>query len=219
MLKGTQKLQGAHDPRLPILPHTLTDLIHSCDKVFVDPYDAALMKAVYALMFHAFLRVGEASTRTPADSHKVIQLNDISFSGSVRTSTTMSVFIRHFKHNKSKDPFIIHIHPASGSPCPVSLLQAFIHLRGNQPGPLFRFKNGSPLSPLLRPYLNAHWLISTSTRSYTYPIVSVLGRALMRHVLVYLQRRSSTWGVGVPQLFSAISVSLPYLLPRCVGEG
>ena len=143
-LKGALKLRGSNDPRLPILPHTLSDLIYSCDSVFHDPYDAALMKAVYSLMFHAFLRVGEAATRSPSEISKVLQFSDISFTNA--HSPSMSVFIRHYKHNKSKDPFVIHISSSSHSPCPVALMKSYIQMRGKQPGPLFCFKNSLPLN-------------------------------------------------------------------------
>ena len=144
MLKGCLKLQDSKDPRLPILPNILNDLITSCPSVLHDPYDAALMQAVYTTMFHAFLRLGEAAVRSPSDINKVIQFCDVSCS--ISPSPSMSVHIRHYKHNKSREPFIIHIQASGGPTCPVALMRAYIQLRGNLPGPLFCFPCGLPLN-------------------------------------------------------------------------
>lgn len=144
LLKGASKLQGSQDPRLPILPDTLRDLVESCHLVLHDPFDIALMKAVYSTMFHAFLRIGEATVRSPHDISKVIQFHDVSFS--TNSSPSMSIFIRNFKHNKSREPFVIHIKAVGGPHCPVAILRAYLHLRGNHTGPLFCQRNGSPLN-------------------------------------------------------------------------
>ena len=146
MLKGTTKLRGSQDPRLPITEDILTGLISSCATVFQDPYDVILMQAVYSTMFHAFLRIGEAAIRSTKDIQKVIQLKDVSVPPSADSSPSMSIHIKHFKHNKSKDPFVIIIQSSPKFPCPVSLMKAFISLRGNNPGPLFAFRDGRPLN-------------------------------------------------------------------------
>jgi integrase len=72
-LNGFQKLRASKDNRLPITPSILKGLINSlphtctCTSLFM----SKLLKAMYLLAFHAFVRVGEIIGQLPPNGNNL----------------------------------------------------------------------------------------------------------------------------------------------------
>lgn len=64
MLMGATKLRKQDDIRLPIMPHILEKLVSITDSVIVENYERTLLKAMFLLAFHAFLRLGEMAVQS-----------------------------------------------------------------------------------------------------------------------------------------------------------
>ena len=101
-------------------------------------YKTTILRAMYLLLFHGFLHIGEAMTSN--GSMTFLLLSDISI-----TETTARVILRQFKH--SRFPHTVELQgDADPTQCPVTALKAFIALRGRAPGPLFITLAGHPYS-------------------------------------------------------------------------
>ena len=61
VLMGVQKTVSTSDIRCPISYPMLGKLIDSAPSVTDSMYEAALLRAMYVLMFHGLLRIGEAT--------------------------------------------------------------------------------------------------------------------------------------------------------------
>lgn len=136
ILTGANKLHKSSDLRQPIDLITLHRLTESTVHVCESNYHAVLLKAMYLLMFHAFLRIGEATK-----SINNLSLSNISFAPDhfVLTFTT-------FKHHKGPNPSIT-IQKSISNYCPFSSLLSYLKLRGWSPGPLFCFLDLTPIPP------------------------------------------------------------------------
>ena len=97
---------------------------------------ACLLRAIYLLMFHAFLRIGEV-TRSR---------NNLCFSQVSVLSDSLVIVFQQAKHQ-----FGSHISssvPRSRSSfCPVTALSVFFSLRGLRSGPFFCEPDLSPITP------------------------------------------------------------------------
>jgi site-specific recombinase XerD len=97
---------------------------------------------MYLTAFHAFLRVGEFTSRSAATQGETLQLADISFPD----TSGLLISLRYFKGNISRSPFKILIPPSSSAAyCPVSAMRLFLFARGPASGPLFVSSDGSPV--------------------------------------------------------------------------
>ena len=77
-LNGYQKMRKVNDSRLYITPAILQSLIHSlihtCNSIFL----RHMLKAMYLLAFHAFLRIGEITGSTSPQGN-CLCVNNITF--------------------------------------------------------------------------------------------------------------------------------------------
>ena len=131
---GAKKLCRTYDSRVPISLEILHKLIDSTDVVCSSSYESVLFKAIFVLMFHGFLRVGEIS-----DSP-----NNIMFSNLHWSSKFVSITFQRFKHH-SGFPVIISIPSSGTSYCPVLLIKKYLVQRGSDSGPLFSFPGSIPI--------------------------------------------------------------------------
>ena len=145
LLIGASNLRQTEDTRLPILPHTLKKLIGVIESVERDPYTIIMFKAIYLLMFYAFLRISEIAVPNRSKLTDVLKLNDIKLFASNGRLTSMSVKFSNFKHHSGK-PITIKIRARNSPLCPVAALANYLHVRGNTPGPLFRTSRNTPLT-------------------------------------------------------------------------
>lgn len=145
IVAGLTKSKPSSDVRVPITPAMLIYLIDAARLVALSPYQQALFPAVFSLMFHGFLRIGEVT-----DSSHNIQFHNVT----VQKSSLSITFIS-FKHSHGH-PITISV-SATGSPsCPVLLTTRYLLLRGSKPGPFFSTYSGSPLAqPFLRSFLRS----------------------------------------------------------------
>ena len=138
LLGGSRHLAAQADTRKPILKSTLHSLVDSLKHVQSSTFTQQTMSAIYLLLFHAFLRIGEVIT-SPNNADKVIQLRDLEFQYSGSTLTAVVLTIRNYKHQKTPHPVSLSIQLVGGPYCPVQALWTYCKLRGPQPGPLFVF--------------------------------------------------------------------------------
>ncbi|XP_021347070.1 uncharacterized protein LOC110454687 isoform X2 [Mizuhopecten yessoensis] len=140
LLSSVQRGNYQVDNRLPITPEILTKLVTSLQYTTQSPYQYHLLKAMYLLAFHAFLRVGEMTLNKAVSN--VLQFEDLQL---IKDSSgflcRLELTFRSFKGHYNIRPITLSI-AASRQPavtCPVSALQQYLQNRGQQPGPLFCF--------------------------------------------------------------------------------
>ena len=146
ILSGLSKAKPSSDPRLPLTPPLLQALIIAASKVSPSPFHQALFPAMFSLMFHAFLRIGEV-TSSP---------HNLQFHQVTLTPSSVTLNFTSFKHSNG-NPVMVSI-PSSTSTviCPVRLLHSYLALCGVAPGPLFCYTNLDPVPPsYFRVFLNS----------------------------------------------------------------
>lgn len=145
MLKGYNKRQPRLDLRLPITLPILQRLINASNQISGSPYQACQFRAMCALAFFAFLRIGEITTHSGA-GNLPLQLNQLTkvYDGRNRVSGIQLTF-SNFKHHYNERPFtlLINVQP---DVCPVALLLDYLALRGEHPGAIFVTQLGIPVS-------------------------------------------------------------------------
>ena len=145
-LRGYSKLNPSFDVRLPISLPILENIIAASDHTQSALYYRKMTQAMYAFAFFAALRVGELTYRTHQSQRNLILLNQITFMETRKGSiSAIKLTLRNYKHSDTSKPvdiFLYREHPV----CPVSLLLAYLNLRGNFPGPLFCWPDASPIS-------------------------------------------------------------------------
>ena len=145
LLAGARNLKSHPDIRKPIQQHTLHSLVDSVNHVESSSSSRATIVAMYLLLFHAFLRIGEIVS--PVSSpNQVIQYQDVLFQCKDGHPASMVVSIHTFKHKKSAHPSSLSINSVQGPYCPVQALWDYCRLRGSRPGPLFTIPNGHPVT-------------------------------------------------------------------------
>jgi len=111
LLQGLSKSNPSSDNRLPITLPILHKLISISDKISTSPYETFLVSAMFSLMFHAFLRIGEV-TSSPHN----VQFSQLSISNQI--TLQFNSFIHHMG-----PPFSLQIPRSQSSPyCLVQLM-------------------------------------------------------------------------------------------------
>ena len=132
--------------RLPITPSILLRLKEVWEKSTVTE-DTLMIWAACTLAFFGFLRIGEMTVPNLQSYDPTVHLSipDVVFD---HPSTPTAMFIT-IKSSKT-DPFRKGVTLALGRTnrplCPVAAMAAYLQQRGHSLGPLFRFKNGEPLT-------------------------------------------------------------------------
>lgn len=135
ILLGAKKLHGTTDTRFPITLEILHKLMDSVSHVSSSSYEIHLFRAMFILMFHALLRIGEV-TSSP---------NNIKFSQVSLSDNSLCITFLKFKHNVSS-PMSLVIQPNGSNYCPISTMKRYIQRRGSSPGPLFCLPGVIPVS-------------------------------------------------------------------------
>jgi hypothetical protein len=146
-------MQGCHhsaptkDSRLPITGPILTRLIQGLQCTIGNQQHRILLKSIFLLAFNAFLRLGEIVVKSKCLANLVIQREDVSFEFDDKNSLVAAILIlKHFKTNKTKDIFQIHLKVAKDtSMCPVRALYEYLRVFSNGTGPLYQFIGGNPV--------------------------------------------------------------------------
>ena len=148
-IRSTQsKNRGAGRIRLPITPPILRKIRAVWNE---DPtnFDCIMLWAASTLCFFGFFRAGEITTTCTStssyDPRSHLSLDDIA----VDNPAAPSILQVHLKVSKT-DPFRkgidVYIGRTNNDLCPVAAMMAYLAVRGNNPGALFRFKDGRLLS-------------------------------------------------------------------------
>lgn len=152
LLIGAGKINTRCDIRLPILKSILQKLVQSVHHVSESFYKASMLKSMYLLAFHAFLRPSEFTYQNKNNDH-ILQVKHINICRS-KSKSPKSVYVTFdsYKHSKMGQSVTIHIKSVPDSPyCPVASLCAYLSIRGSDPGPLYIFQDKKPVS---RSYFN-----------------------------------------------------------------
>lgn len=144
-IKRSPRLRSPR-PRLPITPAILRQLRVVWSPLATDP-DYVMLWAACCLGFFGFMRAGEFTLHSNQafDASSMLTLQDIA----VDQHANPSMVRVHLKQSKT-DPFRkgvdIFIGATSCDLCPVAALLAYIAIRQARLGPLFIFKDDSPLT-------------------------------------------------------------------------
>ena len=145
MLKGYKKLAPPPAIRLPITLPILQQLTAALPHLLHSHYEIKLYTSMYAMAFYACLRIGEL-THKPATQDHNLQISDIQILVyPEQTRHDVLVSFRSHKHStphrisqlQIQDSYSIH---------PVAVLIEYLKLRGPNPGPLYIWQNGKPIT-------------------------------------------------------------------------
>ena len=152
MVKGIKLVQSraplnrSQNRRLPITPALLRKMKQSWSSR--DQWDRSMLWAAATMCFFGFFRSGEITAgETEADFDKGVHLTF----GDVTVDSLQNPQVLKVRLKASKtDPFRVGIDIAIGRMhddlCPVAAVLAYMTLRSRGAGPLFRFKDGKPLT-------------------------------------------------------------------------
>ena len=135
MMKGYSKIDTRLDSRLPITLPLLHRLVLSASSLSESKYNIALFQAMCLFAFHTFSRIGDI---TYSPSNHNIQFDQLSKIVNVKDEViSFRLTFYDFKHSYNQRPFTLSILPSNVC-CLVQFLLAYLRLRGNSTGPLFR---------------------------------------------------------------------------------
>lgn len=146
VIRGVKRLRST--PTTKRMPVTMEVLRQMKRVLQLRYYDDALFWAASCFGFFGFLRCGEFTVSSPGDQFDPdihLCLSDVS----VDSHTCPSVILARIKASKT-DPyrkgFTLRLCATGGEICPVQAVTQYLHMRGGQPGSLFRDVNGKPLT-------------------------------------------------------------------------
>ena len=150
VLSGIKRVEARsrapQKPRLPITVEIMARLKDAWMGARKHP-DTIMLWAAACIGFFGFLRAGEFTTpsRSTYDPDAHLSLGDIAFD----SHSAPSVVRLRIKQSKT-DPFRqgvdVYVGATSACICPVEALLAYIAIRKADPGPLFIFQSGAPLT-------------------------------------------------------------------------
>ena len=147
VLKGIQRTSPnrPRPQRLPITPEVLAQ-IHTLWSKHPLSFDKVMLWAAFCLGFFGFMRSGEftsSSSQRPGDSP--LSVSDITID-SRENPQVLAVLLRRSKTDQFGTGSYIYLGRTGTTLCPVSAVLAYLAVRPSIPGPLFIFRDGSPLS-------------------------------------------------------------------------
>ena len=134
-LTGVRKILPSADLRFPMTVPILEKLIANTSHVTDCHYESLLLKSMLSLSFYALLRPGEVTN----------SIHNLYVHSLELFHDHLEVKFYRFKH-RSGPPITIHVASQSNTTCPVMLLKAYIVQRKRNPGPLFCFHSGKPVT-------------------------------------------------------------------------
>ena len=89
---------------------------------------------------------GQITCQAKQTQRNLINYNQVNFVRNMEDEVTaIKITLRHYKHSDPAEPVEIFIYRAKPV-CPVTVLLAYVNLRGTSPGPLFCWSDLSPIS-------------------------------------------------------------------------
>ena len=146
-LQGYKNLRPSLDARLPITPKILKDIIASLKYTCSSNFLQTMLKAMYLIAFHAFLRVGEFTCSNAKKTGHTLCVEDILFSYRLGDISGLEITFKSYKHSKGKQQTVfISCCKHDSNECPVHALHDYLILRMPSKGPLFTFMDDTPIS-------------------------------------------------------------------------
>ena len=139
LILGCKKGSKTSDCCRPILKPMLHQLVRNCS-LLEGGYNQILYQAILLVTYYGFFRLGEILPSKNSLSHKVVQLDHISY-----TPAAVIITLHNYKTRRSQKPMLVSIKAIATKPCPVKTLMKFLNLRGKKQGPLFVHWNGKPV--------------------------------------------------------------------------
>lgn len=147
ILKGCKSSVPTKDTRLPITPDILQKLLHALAHTVPQYSLRILLRALFLLAFHAFLRLGEVAAKTLNNSKHVLQRSDVTFQNTGSKLAAVQIIMREYKTNKHHNPLVLSVQAIQGSPfCPVHALLEYLQYSNHSAGPLFQTNDALPIS-------------------------------------------------------------------------
>ena len=147
-LRGTRKEQSGSPKRtrLPITPAILEKIRQIWNRDAAD-WDHVMLWAACCVGFFGFLRSGEltAPETDDFDPGQHLTFADIAVDDQFNPRT-VSIRIIQSKTDPFRQGVTIYLGRTESALCPVAALLAYLALHGKGHGPLFRFKDGRPLT-------------------------------------------------------------------------
>lgn len=130
--------------RLPVTASILFDIFRTLN---LRDYNDSLYWSACCLAFFGFLRCAEFTLPAASsfDPTRHLAVADIKVDSSFSPSG-LSLFLKSSKTDQFRLGVTVYIGRVDSPVCAVQAVSHFLHLRGNQRGPLFLFRNGQPLS-------------------------------------------------------------------------
>ena len=150
VLRGIHRLPSAASQRPARRPITLEilNLLYTAWSTThsISQYNAAMLWAACCTGFFGFMRAGEFTCQSlQAFTPQMLGPQDISVD-SHQNPSTITILLRHSKTDPFGNGVNIYLGRTSQTICPVAALLGYLAQRGQRPGPLFLFQDGSPLS-------------------------------------------------------------------------
>ena len=150
ILKGVQVEQGKQGKsprcRLPITPAILRKL-RAVWLAENPSFNDIMLWAACAVTFFSFCRSGEVTVEKEDqyDATAHLSYGDIAVDNPAAPAV-ISIMIKKSKTDQGRKGVKVFIGKTSDDLCPVAALLFYLPLRGAEPGPLFRWESGIPLS-------------------------------------------------------------------------
>ena len=149
LLQGFTKSKKQDDVRLPITPSILQMLVNSLPHTQKSFFIKTMLKAMFLLAFHAFLRVGEMTKTGSKQSHFLLLRNINLIRDKQANLQNVEISIPHYKHSSGhSNTLLVSKNKWSPSLCPIAALDDYLTLRkhSNASDPLFSFFDSQPIS-------------------------------------------------------------------------
>jgi hypothetical protein len=145
LVNGAKRLAAGPDIRRPIIVTVLGHLLQTLVHVTKAYYQRIIFEAMFLLVFCAFLRIGEITSRLKTYQN-LLMLQDVTLHKYKSSQTTVNLKMSYFKHYTSKQPVLLEIKSqAKANYCPVRKLREFLRLRGRSKGPIFCYRDLRPI--------------------------------------------------------------------------
>ena len=144
--RASTGLNPSRPPRLPITPAILLG-IHQYWAPRRSDVDYIMLWAACSTAFFGFFRLGELTvpSDTAFDPSRHLSPADVSID-SRDSPSLVRLFLKASKTDQLREGVPIFLYKANSPLCPVAALTAYIAVRGQTPGPFFRFQDSRPLT-------------------------------------------------------------------------
>ena len=150
VLRGIRISQASKSPprrRLPIQPDTLRKIKRSWESASFIDEDKRMLWAAFTMAFFGFMRSGELCAQKVSGYDMAVTLSPLDVSvDNVYDPQSLKIKLKSSKTDPFREGCEIHLGRTHDDLCPVSAALSWMTIRGNSPGPLFRFKSGTPLT-------------------------------------------------------------------------